>query len=246
MTMIWAAISLNAGFRHTYVWVAHMKHCFKIRRQHITVSIILFVTMLSLFSAGASAGDDQTGPGDELISLNSQNEPLKVALERISTATGYEFDVDDRWQGYPVTASLEAVSLHRGLKSILKNTNNVIVYGPGRKIKITIYDKTKPGKISDRPSKDRSFDRSPEPRRRADRAVMEKEDRERNREIPSERDDESVEEPETGTSDETVASDNEEEKAEPEKPERVNGEAENADAEDSSPEENPEKETRAD
>jgi hypothetical protein len=80
----------------------------------------------------------------ELISMTIEDEPLGDVLKKISMATGYEFSLDDSWQSYRVTASLEKVSLHKGLKRILRNLDNAIIYGSDRKIKIIIYDKTAP------------------------------------------------------------------------------------------------------
>jgi hypothetical protein len=210
-----------------------MKHCFRTRHQHIAACIILFVAMFFLFLAGTSADDSKKGPGDEVISLILRDEPLGDALKKISTATGYEFDVDERWQNYPVTASLEAVSLHKGLKSILKNTNNVIIYGPDRKIKIVIYDKTKSGEVSARRSSEESFDKIPAPRRRAnDKAVLKKRHKEREAEALSESKDESVAEPETDASDK-------QEEIEPEKPGKESDGAGNTDETGASEEGNP-------
>lgn len=80
----------------------------------------------------------------ELITMVIEDEPLGDVLLKIAMATGYEFSLDDSWRDYRVTASLEKVSLPRGLKQILKNLDNAIIYGSDRKIKIIIYDKTSP------------------------------------------------------------------------------------------------------
>lgn len=209
-----------------------MKHCLRTGYQYIAVHVVLFSAMLFLFSAGLSANDGQTGPGDEIITLVLQDEPLSAALKKISTATGYAFDVDERWQNYPVTASLEAVSLHKGLKKILRNTNNIIIYGPDKKIKIVIYDKTKPGDVAARTPDERSFDGRPVRRGRdGDAPVFRKGEAE----VEPESDEESAETPETD------ANDGEKDQTEPEKSGKEGGEAENTDSAGASGGENPEK-----
>ncbi len=80
-------------------------------------------------------------PGDDPISLNVKNEPLGDVLDKITEATGYEFSISESWADLPVTASFKDLPLHKGLKRILANTNNAIIYGAKGKIKIVIYDK---------------------------------------------------------------------------------------------------------
>jgi hypothetical protein len=91
---------------------------------------------------------NKTGPGDEFISLTAKNEPLGDVLKKISMATGYEIILDNNWRGYPVTVSIEDIPLNKGLKRILKDLNNVIVYVSSKKIKIIIYDKISPDRGS--------------------------------------------------------------------------------------------------
>ena len=104
--------------------------------------------MLSLILPIVSSTGNETNTADELISLTVKYEPLEDVLKKVSMATGYEISLDNKWQSYRVTASLEEVSLDKGLKQILRNLNNVIIYGSSKKIKIIIYDKTTPAGVS--------------------------------------------------------------------------------------------------
>ncbi len=162
--------------------------------------------MLSLILPIASTAGNETNTADELISLAIKDEPLGDVLKKISMATGYEINLDSEWQSHRVTASLEEVSLHNGLRQILRNLNNVIIYGSSKKIKIIIYDKTAPEGVSSATSTDKSFDRTPASRRRLHHPprtqlpssqILEKEDGSENEEEPSDKSDVSGQESET-------------------------------------------------
>ncbi|MGD8948257.1 MAG: hypothetical protein PVF14_16650 [Desulfobacterales bacterium] len=76
---------------------------------------------------------------DEIISLDVRNEPLVEVLEDISIAVNCQFNIDESWQDYPVTAAFYNEPLHRGLKKIFRNVNNAVIYNADRTIKIIIY-----------------------------------------------------------------------------------------------------------
>ncbi len=117
-------------------------------------NLYLFLVMLFLMSSVASFAGNKTNTGDKLISLTAKDEPLGDVLNKISMATGYEIDLDHEWQNYLVSVNLEEVPLDKGLKRILKDLNNVIVYVSSKKIEIIIYDKISPEKGSAMPSVD--------------------------------------------------------------------------------------------
>jgi hypothetical protein len=129
--------------------------------QPIACYVYIFLAVLFLMLPMASSAGNKSNSGDELISLTAKDEPLGDVLKKISGATGYEIILDNNWQSYPVTVSLEKVRLNQGLKRILKNLNNVIVYVSSKKIKIIIYDKISSEKGSPALSTDTSVDRRP-------------------------------------------------------------------------------------
>ena len=162
-----------------------MKHYFNVfAHHHIALIILLFLATLSLFLPISSSAANETDAGDELISLTVKDEPLGDVLVKISMATGYEISLDNKWQSHLVTASLKKVSLHKGLKRILRNLNNVIIYGSDQKIRIIIYGKTLSEGVSSAPSTDKSLNRMPVPRLPASQ-VIEKEDSSGTEEKPS-------------------------------------------------------------
>ena len=144
-----------------------MKHYFNVfAHHHIALIILLFLATLSLFLPISSWAANETNAGDELISLTVKDEPLGDVLYKVSMATGYDISLDNKWQNYRVTASLEEVSLHKGLKRILRNLNSIIIYVSSKKIKIIIYDKTASEEASLAPSTDQSVERTPVSQRR--------------------------------------------------------------------------------
>ncbi len=162
-----------------------MKHYFNVfAHHHIALIILLFLATLSLFLPISSWAANETNAGDELISLTVKDEPLGDVLYKVSMATGYDISLDNKWQNYRVTASLEKVSLHKGLIRILRDLNYVIIYGSDQKIKIIIYDKTASEGVSSAPSTDKSFNRTSVPRLPASQ-VLEKEDSSGTEEKPS-------------------------------------------------------------
>ena len=147
-----------------------MNHYFSVFTHHrISLIILLFLAALSLFLPISSSPANEIDAGEELISLTVKNEPLGDVLYKVSMATGYDISLDNKWQNYRVTASLEKVPLHKGLKRILKNLNSAIIYVSSKKIKIIIYDKTASEGASLAPSTDQSFERPPVFQRRPNR-----------------------------------------------------------------------------
>ena len=147
-----------------------MKHYFNVfAHHHIALIIFLFLTTFSLFLPISSWAANETVAGDELISLTVKDEPLGEVLYKVSMATGYDISLDNKWQNYRVTASLEEVSLHKGLKRILRNLNSPIIYVSSKKIKIIIYDKTASEEASYDPSAEKPLGRTPVFQRRSNR-----------------------------------------------------------------------------
>jgi len=97
-------------------------------------------------AAGAGAQDEPH------ISLEVKNQPLGDVLKKISLDTGFKFKLNDQWRIHPVVnVTMKNISLHRGLKIILKGLNHAIIYESGKSIKIAIYGKVEPGKTDSFP-----------------------------------------------------------------------------------------------
>lgn len=212
-----------------------MKHDFSvISQQHIAYLIFLFLAMLSLMFPISSTAGNKTSAGEELISLSAKDEPLGDVLYKVSVATGYDISLDNKWQNYRVTASFKEVSLHKGLKRILRNLNSAIIYVSSKKIKIIIYDKTASEGATYDPVVQRPSYNASEPQIPASQAI-EKEGTSETEEVPAETSVVSDQESETSTQDGEG-----EEKSKPENAESGPNEGTNKDIKDISSEESSE------
>ncbi len=76
---------------------------------------------------------------DEIISLDVTDRPLGEVLKSLSIAANCNLSIYESWEDYPITASFENEPLSMGLKLILRNINNAVIYGADRIIKIMVY-----------------------------------------------------------------------------------------------------------
>jgi hypothetical protein len=194
-----------------------MKYYFSIFANHrIALIILLFHATLYLFFPISSSVAKETGAGEELISLTVKDEPLGDVLYKVSMDTGYDISLDDKWQNYRITASFKEISLHKGLKRILKDLNSAIIYVSNKKIKIIIYGKTASEGASYAPPDERSLDNSPISQPPSYRPLRQRQPLPTSQDIKKEDDYETNEEPSDNTvvsdqESETITPDNEEE-----------------------------------
>jgi type II secretory pathway component GspD/PulD (secretin) len=134
-----------------------MKHYFGVFiHQCIVIDFFFLLFMIFLMLPVVTAAGGESNIDDKLISLAAKDEPLGEVLNKISKATGYEFILDDEWEGNRVSAVLEDVTLHQALNQILRDLNHVIIYGTDQKIEIIIYGKAAFEGASTVPSIDKS------------------------------------------------------------------------------------------
>jgi hypothetical protein len=121
-----------------------MRHLFRNRDQHLGVACLLFwwVALWRVFIPTSAICENSIA--DEIISLNATDRPLAEVLEDISIALNCQFSIDESWDDYPITASFANEPLYKGLKRVLRNINNAIIYGADRTIRIIIYDEAEP------------------------------------------------------------------------------------------------------
>ena len=120
-----------------------MNRFFQNLNQHVTVVFIFFSLICCSGLSMPLPANCENSIAEELISLDIKNKPLGEVLEDISAETGYQFSIDESWIDFPVTASIKNEPLHRGLKRILRNLNNALIYGSDGTIKIKIYEREK-------------------------------------------------------------------------------------------------------
>ena len=120
-----------------------MNRFFRNRHQPVAVFFILF-SLICCYGLYMPLSANCGNPiAEELISLEIENQPLGDVLEDLSAETGYQFSIDESWNDFPVTASIKNEPLHRGLKRILRNLNNAVIFGSDGTIRIKIYEQEK-------------------------------------------------------------------------------------------------------
>jgi hypothetical protein len=124
---------------------------------HGFVLRILFgMVVVSFYLAFPCTVDGAVSFRNELFSLEVNKKPLSDVLNQISETTGYEFEIAEQWDDFPVTVAFVDLPLHEGLKRILNGLNNAVIYDSDGKIKILIY-----GKVEDERRPSGRFDREP-------------------------------------------------------------------------------------
>jgi len=110
----------------------------------LTFIYLRFVTIFSLICAAgvliSSPGHGDNSVAEEFISLDVTEQPLGQVLDEIATAAGYQIIFDESWDDFLISASFKNEPLYKGLKRVLRNLNNAVIYGSDRTIKIIIYD----------------------------------------------------------------------------------------------------------
>jgi type II secretory pathway component GspD/PulD (secretin) len=102
-------------------------------------ALAAFLITLSVMAAAGRAGAELS---ERLITIETQQKPLKEVLQRIAGQTGYAFIFDSTWSNLPVSVRLEKANLQTGLRRVLAGVNHALIYLPDRTIKIIITEKT--------------------------------------------------------------------------------------------------------
>jgi hypothetical protein len=128
-----------------------------------SLSILFLICALGVFSPKNGHSDNMVG--EELISLEATDQSLRKVLNKIAADTGYQFIFDESWENHLISTSIKNEPLYKGLKRILNNLNNVIIYRSDRTIEIIIFDEAatsanRSNAFVDRTSDDESVQRS--------------------------------------------------------------------------------------
>lgn len=79
---------------------------------------------------------------EPLISITAVNQTLGEVLDLITGETGYQFNIDPKWENHRISASLHGVPLERGLKRLLRSLNHSIIWESDNIITISVYGKS--------------------------------------------------------------------------------------------------------
>jgi hypothetical protein len=113
---------------------------------------VLIPAVFVLCAAPVAAPADEKPPGDQLITMNVKNKPLGQVLEELQSATGTSFILNIQWKDIPVSVSLNKTPLTIGLKRMLANYNNIVIYNHAKNsIQIRILGKVEPSAVSKAP-----------------------------------------------------------------------------------------------
>ena len=123
-----------------------MTKLFNVLPSLCTVLTILIAPLFQTYAGESTVVADDRPSENQPITISVQNEPLGQVLEKIGEGTGFVFSIDVQWETHPVSVSLHQTPLHKGLKRILADLNNVIIYESNNKVKIIILGKIESGK----------------------------------------------------------------------------------------------------
>jgi len=79
------------------------------------------------------------------ITLTAANQPLGEILDNITGETGYRFNLNDRWEEYPVSATIRNLPLEQGLKRLLRSLNHTIIWESDKVVTIKVFGKAEAG-----------------------------------------------------------------------------------------------------
>jgi len=84
------------------------------------------------------------GSTEPVVSITSDNEPLRNVLDKISKATGYKIEITKGWEHKPITVNIQDLPLDKSLRKVIRalgRPSNIIVsYDNIKTIKIKIFD----------------------------------------------------------------------------------------------------------
>ncbi len=107
------------------------------------MTILLVVCVL--LGAVVRPSTAQPPSGDPVITLSVENQALGDVLDMITTETGYQFNLSESWQGFPVSANIDALPLEQALNRLLRNLNHTLVWESDKVITVTVFGEVKPG-----------------------------------------------------------------------------------------------------
>jgi hypothetical protein len=115
-----------------------------IRKRIIDTAIIFLCLLVGTLMWGnplpCRAGD--TGPKGRTFSLDMNKSPLDHALKQLSKVTGYEISVNEPWGNRLLTATLNNVTISKGLRRIIQTLGKlsylIITYEESKRIEILI------------------------------------------------------------------------------------------------------------
>ena len=114
------------------------------RRLYIFLCVIVLLNILPLPYFGI-----ETGYSEPHFSITSNNEPLYIALAKISKSTGYKIEITKGWKDRSLTANLKKFALGEGIREIIRRIGEpscaIVINDSMRKVEIKIFDASSQG-----------------------------------------------------------------------------------------------------
>lgn len=107
-----------------------------------TAFLIICLMVATCITVQPALALDTTEPR---ISVTAANQPLGEVLDNITGDTGYRFNLNERWEDYPVSATIRNLPLEQGLKRLLRSLNHTIIWESDKVVTIMVYGKVEPG-----------------------------------------------------------------------------------------------------
>ena len=109
------------------------------------LAIGIGIVVVMGLSGGQSFAAQETTQ-EPLINVTAANQPLGEVLDQITGETGYQFNLDPKWENHRVSATLDGIPLQRGLKRLLRSLNHSIIWESENIVTILVYGKAEPGR----------------------------------------------------------------------------------------------------
>ena len=104
--------------------------------------ILCLLTAVGAIGSNPAAAIDASD--EPRITLSVTNQPLGDVLDALTGETGYLFNINDRWDDYPVSAVVRDLPLEQGLKRLLRSLNHTILWEADNVVTIMIYGEVDP------------------------------------------------------------------------------------------------------
>jgi hypothetical protein len=110
---------------------------FLINKSFLSGAVMLSILTLSSYGIGV-------GYTEPVLSISTNNEPVKEIFSKISRATGYKIEITKGWDDKTLTANLKKVNLEDGLREIMRIMGgpnySLIINESKKKVEIRIFD----------------------------------------------------------------------------------------------------------
>jgi hypothetical protein len=111
------------------------------RETIVALNFSLLVLALSIFFYLQQPFASESQPDEKRFSLDVNGEPLSMAMEKISEASGYKIVLNTEIGDLTVSIQLKNVTLHEAIRRIFKNYNHMEIWDyENKKLELYVWD----------------------------------------------------------------------------------------------------------